>query len=127
LVAVTAVAAHYVVGPGWAESLLIGAILSSTAPVFASALVGNEKPRTSRSTAWRSACWCWLLVLESGIAAADDIFHLVALTIVLPILLHSSTDVVVARAFDEQAEMPAWYGLVRRWGSAARRTGAGKA
>ena len=39
-----------------------------------------------------------LLVLESGIAAADEIFHLVALTIVLSILLHSSTDVVVARA-----------------------------
>jgi NhaP-type Na+/H+ or K+/H+ antiporter len=41
--AVTAVAAHYVVGLGWAESLLIGAILSPTDPVFASALVGNEK------------------------------------------------------------------------------------
>jgi NhaP-type Na+/H+ or K+/H+ antiporter len=68
-----------------------------------------------------------LLVLESGIAAADDIFHLVALTIVLSILLHSSTDVVVARAFDEQAEMPAWYGVVRRRVRAARRTGAGKA
>ena len=43
-----------------------------------------------------------LLVLDSGITAADEIFHLVALTIVLSILLHSSTDVVVARAFDEQ-------------------------
>ncbi|WIN00824.1 cation:proton antiporter [Actinoplanes oblitus] len=55
-----------------------------------------------------------LLVLESGITAADDIFHLVAVTIVLSILLHSSTDVVVARAFDEQAEVPAWYGMLRR-------------
>ncbi|GAA4607564.1 NhaP-type Na+/H+ or K+/H+ antiporter [Actinoplanes octamycinicus] len=55
-----------------------------------------------------------LLVLESGVAAADDIFHLVALTIVLSILLHSSTDVVVARAFDDQAEVPAWYGVLRR-------------
>jgi sodium/hydrogen antiporter len=55
-----------------------------------------------------------LLVLESGIAAADEIFHLVAVTIVISILLHSSTDVVVARGFDEQAEMPAWYGRLRR-------------
>ena len=47
-----------------------------------------------------------LLVLESGIAAADKIFHLVALTIVLSILAHSSTDVVVARQFDEPGELP---------------------
>src|ERR687889_856320 len=40
---ITAVAAHYVAGLGWSESLLIGAILSPTDPVFASALVGNEK------------------------------------------------------------------------------------
>ncbi|MCO8277650.1 cation:proton antiporter [Actinoplanes sp. TRM 88003] len=55
-----------------------------------------------------------LLVLESGIGAADQIFHLVALTIVLSIVLHSSTDVVVARAFDDQAEVPAWHGTLRR-------------
>jgi NhaP-type Na+/H+ and K+/H+ antiporter len=51
-----------------------------------------------------------LLVLESGIAAADVIFHLVALTIVL----HSSTDVVVARGFDDEAETRAWHGVLRR-------------
>ncbi|MGX6608165.1 cation:proton antiporter [Micromonosporaceae bacterium Da 78-11] len=55
-----------------------------------------------------------LIVLEAGITAADDIFHLVALTIVLSIVLHSSTDVVVARAFDDQAETPAWHGVLRR-------------
>ncbi|MEV4536589.1 cation:proton antiporter [Asanoa sp. NPDC049518] len=55
-----------------------------------------------------------LLVLESGITAADEIFHLVALTIVMSIVLHSSTDVVVARTFDTQAETPAWHGTVRR-------------
>ena len=62
-----------------------------------------------------------LIVLESGILAADEIFHLVAVTIVLSILLHSSTDVVVARAFDEEAETPAWFGVVRRSVNAARR------
>jgi NhaP-type Na+/H+ or K+/H+ antiporter len=64
-----------------------------------------------------------LIVLESGITAADEIFHLVAVTIVLSILLHSSTDVVVARAFDEEADVPGWYGVVRRTVRAARRGG----
>lgn len=41
-----------------------------------------------------------LLVLESGIPAADEVFHLVALTIVLSIIAHSSTDIVVARTFE---------------------------
>jgi sodium/hydrogen antiporter len=48
-----------------------------------------------------------LLVLASGIPAADQIFHLVALTIVLSILAHSSTDILVARAFDD-GRLPAW-------------------
>lgn len=39
----TAVAAHYLVGLDWPTALLVGAILSPTDPVFASALVGNEK------------------------------------------------------------------------------------
>ncbi|MEU8214013.1 cation:proton antiporter [Micromonospora sp. NPDC049044] len=55
-----------------------------------------------------------LLVLESGIAAGDEVFHLVALTIVISIFLHSSTDVVVARAFDESQEAPAWFGVLHR-------------
>ena len=55
-----------------------------------------------------------LIVLESAIADADTIFHLVALTIVVSILLHSSTDVVVARRFDDEAETPAWHGTLRR-------------
>jgi NhaP-type Na+/H+ or K+/H+ antiporter len=41
-----------------------------------------------------------LLVLESDIDRADQIFHLVALVIVLSILAHSSTDVLVARRFE---------------------------
>jgi NhaP-type Na+/H+ or K+/H+ antiporter len=62
-----------------------------------------------------------LIVLESGITAANEIFHLVAVTIVLSIILHSSTDVVVARAFDEEAEAPAWRGVLRRRVRAVRR------
>ncbi|MCX2967761.1 MULTISPECIES: cation:proton antiporter [Streptomyces] len=51
-----------------------------------------------------------LLVLNSGIAEADLIFHLVAVTIVLSILAHSSTDIVVARSFDDPRETPRWQG-----------------
>ncbi|MBT2594862.1 sodium:proton antiporter [Arthrobacter sp. ISL-72] len=40
-----------------------------------------------------------LIILESGIALADEVYHLVALVIVLSILSHSSTDVVIARQF----------------------------
>jgi NhaP-type Na+/H+ or K+/H+ antiporter len=41
-----------------------------------------------------------LLILESGVERSDELFHLVALVIVLSILAHSSTDVLVARQFD---------------------------
>lgn len=40
-----------------------------------------------------------LIILKSGIALADQIYHLVALVIILSILSHSSTDVVIARRF----------------------------
>lgn len=40
-----------------------------------------------------------LLVLESGVQGSDELFHLVALVILLSILAHSSTDVLVARQF----------------------------
>lgn len=53
-----------------------------------------------------------LLVVDSGIPDADLIFHLVALTVVISIVLHSSTDVVVARTFDEPEETPHWHGVV---------------
>lgn len=55
-----------------------------------------------------------LLVLESGIVSADKIFHLVALTIVMSIILHSSSDIIVARSFDEARETPAWHGVLTR-------------
>jgi NhaP-type Na+/H+ or K+/H+ antiporter len=54
-----------------------------------------------------------LLVLESGIPAADQIFHLAAITIVASILAHSSTDIVVARWFDDEYDVPAWFGSAR--------------
>ncbi|GAA1803900.1 cation:proton antiporter [Luedemannella flava] len=58
-----------------------------------------------------------LLVLASAIPAAQDIFDLVALTIVLSIVAHSSTDILVARTFDETrtARRP-WWRRLRRTG-----------
>lgn len=53
-----------------------------------------------------------LLVLESGIPAAGQVFHLVALVIVLSILAHSSTDILVARTFD-RGSGAGWRDLVR--------------
>lgn len=45
-------------------------------------------------------------MLDSQIPAADTVFHLVAVTIVLSVLAHSSTDGLVARWFDEPDEPP---------------------
>lgn len=50
-----------------------------------------------------------LLVLSSGIPDAERLFHLIAMTVALSIVLHSSTDVVVARFFDEEHETPHWH------------------
>nr|WP_091573646.1 hypothetical protein [Micromonospora sediminicola] len=59
---------------------------------------------------------------ESGITAADEVFHLVAPTIVLSILAHPSTDVLVARALDDAGETPGWHGVLRRIRRARRAT-----
>lgn len=53
-----------------------------------------------------------LLVLESGIPTADQVFHLVALAIVLSILAHSSTDILIARSF-QRGDGPGWRNLLR--------------
>ncbi|MGH3099215.1 MAG: cation:proton antiporter [Streptosporangiales bacterium] len=55
---ITAALARYVAGLDWPQALLIGAVLAPTDPVFAAALVGNEKvPRRLRH----------LLNVESGV------------------------------------------------------------
>ncbi len=56
--AVTAALAHWVAGLPWAQSMLVGAVLAPTDPVFASAIVGrSEVPGRLRS----------LLNVESGL------------------------------------------------------------
>jgi NhaP-type Na+/H+ and K+/H+ antiporter len=55
-----------------------------------------------------------LIVVNAPIVAADEVFHLVALTVALSIVLHSSTDIVVARSFDDEADVPTWFRAVGR-------------
>lgn len=50
-----------------------------------------------------------LYIIDSGVPDAGLAFHLIAITVVLSIVLHSSTDVVVARWFDTPAATPAWH------------------
>jgi NhaP-type Na+/H+ or K+/H+ antiporter len=60
---------------------------------------------------WAAAAWFGpkgfasvvygLLVLQSGVGGSDEVFNLVALVVAASILLHSSSDVVVARWFEE--------------------------
>ena len=57
-----------------------------------------------------------LYVLTSGLDNGMQVFDLIAGTVVLSILLHSSTDVVVARWFDDEWEVPHWYGKLRKGG-----------
>ncbi len=45
-----------------------------------------------------------LLILEAGLALSDELFHLAALVVTASILAHSSTDVLVARWFEEPAD-----------------------
>jgi len=47
-----------------------------------------------------------LLILESGIGRSDEIFHLIALVIVLSIAAHASSDVPVARWFRHHETEP---------------------
>lgn len=54
-----------------------------------------------------------LYVLTSGLDNGTQVFDLIAATVVLSILLHSSTDVVVARWFDDAWEAPNWFGRLR--------------
>jgi sodium/hydrogen antiporter len=95
--------------PGWVFALLALVLARPVALWFSflgSGLTGREQvaamwfgPKGFASVVYG------LLVLKSGIASADQVFHLVALTIVLSVLAHSSTDVVVARSFGNE---PMW-------------------
>lgn len=90
---------------GWVFALL--ALVVARPLALLVSFAGSDLPRRQQAAAmWFgpkgfASVVYGLLVLESGIAGSDEVFHLVALVIVLSILAHSSTDVLVARQFDE--------------------------
>ncbi|MFV2020090.1 cation:proton antiporter [Micromonospora sp. LOL_023] len=104
--------------PGWVFAVL--AIFVARPVALAIAFVRSGlAPREQAAAMWFgpkgfASVVYGLIVLKSGIDAADEVFHLVALTIVISILLHSSTDVVIANAFDDERETPAWHDRFRR-------------
>ncbi|PZF99945.1 peptidase [Micromonospora deserti] len=102
---------------GWIFAVL--AIVLARPLALAVSFLGSHLSRTEQFAAmWFgpkgfASVVYGLLVLEAGIPAGDEVFHLVALTIVLSILAHSSTDIVIARIFDP-ATTPAWYERLRQ-------------
>lgn len=89
---------------GWQGWLLAAlAILVVRPAAMLISLLRTELPRSERLTAaWFgpkgfASVVYGLLVLQSGIADGELVFDLVAVTIALSIVLHSSTDVPVAR------------------------------
>lgn len=103
---------------GWAFALL-ALILARPLAIWVSFLGAGLSVREQAAVAWFgpkgfASVVYGLIVLASGIAAAQEVFQLVAVTIVASILLHSSTDIVVARWFDDEREVPAWYGSITR-------------
>ncbi|MCA2229234.1 cation:proton antiporter [Nonomuraea aurantiaca] len=113
---------------GWAGWLfaLLALVLARPLAIWISFLGSGLTVREQAAVAWfgpkgfASVVYA-LIVLASGIAASQQVFQLVAVTIVASILLHSSTDIVVARWFDDEREVPAWYGAARRLRARSRR------
>ncbi|WP_052423404.1 cation:proton antiporter [Nonomuraea candida] len=102
---------------GWLFAIL-ALILARPAAIWLSFLGSGLTAREQAAVAWfgpkgfASVVYA-LIVLSSGIAASQQVFQLVAVTIVVSILLHSSTDIVVARGFDDERDVPAWFGRAR--------------
>ncbi|MEU4235237.1 cation:proton antiporter [Nonomuraea sp. NPDC026600] len=103
---------------GWLFAIL-ALVLARPAAIWLSFLGSGLSVREQAAVAWfgpkgfASVVYA-LIVLSSGIAASQQVFQLVAVTIVASILLHSSTDIVVARGFDDERDVPAWFGKARR-------------
>ena len=92
---------HLTLG-GWALAVVVIVLVRPAAMLLS--LLGTPLSRREQATAaWFgpkgfASVVYGLLALQSGIADAETVFDLVAVTIALSIVLHSSTDVPVARA-----------------------------
>ncbi|GAA0954958.1 cation:proton antiporter [Actinocorallia libanotica] len=102
---------------GWAFAI-VALVVARPVAIWVSFLRSGLSSREQAAVMWFgpkgfASVVYGLLVLESGIVEAQPIFALVAVTITLSILAHSSTDILVARWFDDEHKTPAWYGKVR--------------
>lgn len=89
---------------GYAFAVL--AVFAARPIAIALSFLGSHLPRRE----WAAAAWFGpkgfasvvygLLIVRIGTAAGDEIFHLIAIVVVLSIFLHSSTDVPVAHWFE---------------------------
>lgn len=94
---------HEITWSGWAFAVL--AIVAARPLALFISFLGTRLPAKEQLAAmWFgpkgfASVVYGLLVLQSGISHANELFHLIALVIVLSILAHSSTDVLVAKQF----------------------------
>ncbi|GAA3742616.1 NhaP-type Na+/H+ or K+/H+ antiporter [Spinactinospora alkalitolerans] len=92
---------------GWVFAVLVLVLARPVA--LLTALVGSDLGRDERlAVAWFgpkgfASVVYGLLVLHSGLAASNEVFHLVALAIAISILAHSSTDILIVRRFESAA------------------------
>jgi NhaP-type Na+/H+ or K+/H+ antiporter len=92
--ATTAVLTRLLLGWSWAESLLVGAILSPTDPVFASAIIGAEKVPTTvkhllniESGLNDGLALPIVLFLLAHLGAAKESLHIVAIELALGVAI----------------------------------------
>jgi len=103
---------------GWVFAVLAIVLARPLALVIALAR-SHLTPREVAAAAWFgpkgfASVVYGLLVLDYALAERDQIFHLVGITVALSILLHASSDVVVARSFDDPGETPDFQGEAPR-------------
>ena len=105
---------------GWLFAVLV-LVLARPLAIWISFLRSGLSPREVAAVMWfgpkgfASVVYA-LIVLNAGIAASGQVFTLVAATIVL----HSSTEIVVARWFDHDQRPSAWREAVWRVGQRRR-------
>ncbi len=86
--------------------VLLALVVARPAALLVSFLGSSIGPREWIAAAWFgpkgfASVVYGLLILESGVALSGEMFHLIAPVVVASILLHSSTDVLVARWFED--------------------------
>lgn len=86
--------------------VLLALVVARPAALLVSFLGSSIGPREWIAAAWFgpkgfASVVYGLLILESGVALSGEMFHLITPVVVASILLHSSTDVLVARWFED--------------------------